>query len=131
MTAKEIEIIETGVLGPDVPVSAAAKVGDLVYVSGNIGNRHGTLELVEGGIATETRQALQHMQAALEAAGSALDRVIKVNIYIVDMAEFGALNEVYLEVFGTHRPARATVAVKELALGARVEIECVALAKSS
>ena len=129
MTAKDIEIIETGVLGPDVPVSAAAKVGDLVYVSGNIGNRHGTLELVEGGITAETRQALQHMAAALEAAGSALDRVIKVNIYIVDMAEFGALNEVYLEVFGAHRPARATVAVKELALGARVEIECVAAAK--
>ncbi len=128
MSAREVEIIETGVLGPDVPVSAAAKVGDLVYVSGNIGNRHGTLELVEGGIAAETRQALQHMGAALEASGSAVERVIKCNIYIVDMAEFGALNEVYLEVFGAHRPARATV--KELALGARVEIECVALAES-
>ena len=128
MAASEIEIIETGVLGPDVPVSAAAKVGDLVYVSGNLGNRHGTLELVEGGIAAETRQALQNMQTALAAAGSALDRVVKVNIYIFDMAEFGALNEVYLEVFGDHRPARATVAVKELGLGARVEIECVAAA---
>ena len=128
MTARDIEIIETGVLGPGVPVSAAAKVGDLVYVSGNLGNRHGTLELVEGGMAAETRQALEHMRVALEAAGSAVDRVIKVNIYIVDMAEFAALNEVYLEVFGDHRPARATVAVKELALGARVEIECVAAA---
>ncbi len=115
-------------LGDDIPVPAAAKVGDLVYVSGNIGNRHGKLELVEGGIAAETRQALQHMRAALEAAGSAVDRVIKCNIYIVDMAEFGALNEAYLEFFGAHRPARATVAVKELGLGARVEIECVALA---
>jgi len=130
MNARRVEIIETGVLGPGVPVSAAAKVGDLVYVSGNIGNRHGTLELVEGGIAAETRQALEHMRVALEAAGSAVDRVIKCNIYIVDMAEFAALNEVYLEVFGDHRPARATVAVKELALGARVEIECVALAES-
>lgn len=129
MSAKEIELIETGVFGPDVPLSAAAKVGDLVYVSGNLGNRHGTLELVEGGIAAETRQALTHMQETLEAAGSALDRVLKVNIYIVDMAEFAALNEAYLEVFAEHRPARATVAVKELALGARVEIECVAAAR--
>ncbi len=128
MSEKQVEIFETGVLGPDVPVSAAARVGDLVYVSGNIGNRHGALELVEGGIAAETRQALQHMGAALEASGSAVDRVIKCNIYIVDMAEFGALNEVYLEFFGAHRPARATVAVKELGLSARVEIECVALA---
>jgi reactive intermediate/imine deaminase len=128
MTTKEIEIIETGVLGDDIPVPAAAKVGDLVYVSGNIGNRHGKLELVEGGIAAETRQALQHMGAALEASGSSVDRVIKCNIYIVDMAEFGALNEAYLEFFGAHRPARATVAVKELGLGGRVEIECVALA---
>ena len=128
MTAKTLEIVETGALGDDVPVSAAVKFGDLVYVSGNIGNRHGSLELVEGGMAAETRQALQHMGAVLEAAGSAVDRVIKVNIYIVDMAEFAALNEAYLEFFGGHRPARATVAVKELALGARVEIECVAAA---
>ena len=94
MAAREIEIIETGLLGPDVPVSAAVKVGDLVYVSGNLGNRHGTLELVEGGIAAETRQALEHMRVALEGAGSALDQVVKVNIYIVDMAEIGALNQV-------------------------------------
>ena len=67
MTAQEIEIFETGVLGPDVPVSAAAKIGDLVYFSGNIGNRHGAPELVEGGIAAETRQALQHMTAAKSA----------------------------------------------------------------
>jgi reactive intermediate/imine deaminase len=128
MTAKELEIVETGVLGDDIPVPAAVRVGDMVYASGCIGNRHGLLELVEGGIAAETRQALRHMGAALDASGSAVDRVIKCNIYIVDMAEFGALNEAYLEFFGAHRPARATVAVKELALGARVEIECVALA---
>jgi reactive intermediate/imine deaminase len=128
MTAKELEIIETGVLGDDIPVPAAVRVGDMVYVSGCIGNRHGLLELVEGGIAAETRQALQHMGAALEASGSSVGRVIKCNIYIVDMAEFGALNEAYLEFFGAHRPARATVAVKELGLGGRVEIECVALA---
>ncbi len=89
---------------------------------------YGKLELVEGGIAAETQQALQHMREALEAAGSSIDRVVKCNIYLVDMAEFGEMNDVYGEFFGSHRPTRATVAVKELGLGGRVEIECVALA---
>lgn len=130
MTAKELEIVDTGVLGNDIPVPAAVRAGDLVYVSGCIGNEHGKLKLVEGGITAEARQALGHLHAALEAAGSAVDRVIKCNIYVVDLAEFGALNEAYLELFGAHRPARATVAVSELVLGARVEIECVALTAS-
>ena len=89
---------------------------------------YGKLELVEGGIAAETQQALQHMREALEAAGSSIDRVVKCNIYLVDMAEFGEFNDVYGEFFGSHQPTRATVAVKELGLGGRVEIECIALA---
>ncbi len=128
MTARQLELINTGVLPGDIPLSSAVKVGDLVYVSGNLGNRHGKLELVEGGVAAETRQALQNMGAILEAAGSAVDRVVKVNAYIVDMAEFGPFNDAYREFFGDHKPARATVAVKQLGLDARVEIECVALA---
>ena len=130
MAAKKLELFNTGVLGDEIPASAAVKVGDLVYVSGNIGNIHGEFELVEGGIVSETRQALQHMKNALETAGSSVERVIKCNIYIVDMAEFNDLNDVYREFFGTHKPARATVAVRELGLGGRVEIECVALADS-
>ena len=128
MTARQLELVNTGVLPGDIPLSSAVKVGDLVYVSGNLGNRHGKLELVEGGVAAETRQALQNMGAILEAAGSAVDRVVKVNAYIVDMAEFGAFNDAYRAFFGDHKPARATVAVKQLALEARIEIECVALA---
>ena len=128
MAEKEMAFFNTGVLGPEIPVSNAVKAGDLVFVGGSIGNVHGEFELVEGGIAAETEQALQHMRAALEAAGSSLDRVIKCNIYLVDMAEFGEFNEVYGTVCGSHRPTRATVAVKELGLGGRVEIECVALA---
>ena len=79
MAARQLELIDTGVLGADIPLSSAVKVGDLVYVSGNLGNLHGTLELVEGGIEPETRQALENMGAILEAAGSAVDRVVKVN----------------------------------------------------
>ena len=128
MSRREMELFDTGVLGGEIPVSSAVKVGDLVFVGGSIGNVFGKLELVEGGISAETKQALQHMRNALEAAGSSIDQVIKCNIYIVDMAEFGKFNEVYGKFFGSHRPTRATVAVKELGLGGRVEIECVALA---
>ena len=128
MVGKELELFNTGVLGEEIPVSNAVKVGDFVFVGGSIGNVFGKLELVEGGIAAETQQALQHMRDALEAAGSSIDRVIKCNIYLVNMAEFGEFNEVYGRFFGSHRPTRATVAVKELGLGGRVEIECVALA---
>ena len=67
------------------------------------------------------------MQGALEAAGSSIEQVIKCNIYLVDMAEFGEFNDVYGKFFGSHKPTRATVAVKGLGLGGRVEIECVAL----
>jgi reactive intermediate/imine deaminase len=128
MTARQVETIETYVLPGELPLSSACKVGDLVYVSGNLGNRHGTLELVEGGTGPETGQALQNMKTILEAAGSAVDRVVKVNAYIVDMADFADFNEEYRAFFGSHKPARATVAVKQLGLDARVEIECVALA---
>ena len=128
MAGIEMELFNTGVLGEEIPASNTVKVGDFVFVGGSIGNVHGKFELVGGGIAAETQQALQHMRDALKAAGSSIDRVVKCNIYLVDMAEFGELNEVYGKFFGSHKPARSTVAVKELALGGRVEIECVALA---
>jgi reactive intermediate/imine deaminase len=128
MAGMEMELFSTGVFGKEIPVSNAVKVGDFVFVGGSIGNVHGEFELVEGDVAAETRQALQHMRDALEAAGSSIDRVVKCNIYLVEMAEFGEFNDVYSEFFGSHRPTRATVAVKELGLGGRVEIECIALA---
>ncbi len=128
MVGKEMELFNTGVLGEEIPASNPVKARDFVFVGGSIGNVFGKFELVEGGIAAETQQSLQHMHDALEAAGSSIHRVIKCNIYLVDMAEFGELNEVYGKFFGSHRPTRATVAVKELGLGGRVEIECVALA---
>ena len=128
MAGKQMELFDTGVLGDAIPVSAAVKVGDLVFVGGSIGNLFGKLELAEGSIEAETQQALENMRKALEAAGTSIDRVVKCNIYLVDMAEFDAMNEVYGTFFGSHRPTRTTVAVKELGLGGRVEIECVALA---
>ncbi len=104
------------------------RVGETVYVSGNIGNPAGELSLVEGGIAAETAQALAHMEKALTAAGSSKERVVKCLVFLADMADFQAMNEAYGAFFGDHKPARSTVAVAGLAIGAKIEIECVALA---
>jgi 2-iminobutanoate/2-iminopropanoate deaminase len=127
MAGQQMELFDTGVFGDAIPASAAIKAGGFVFVGGSIGNLFGKLELAKGGVAAETQQALQNMQMALEAAGTSIDRVVKCNIYLVDMAEFDAMNDVYGKFFGTHRPTRATVVVKELGLGGRIEIECVAV----
>ena len=128
MTAQALECFTTGVLPEGLPFSSAVRVGDLVFLSGNIGNVAGGLALVEGGVAAETRQCLAHMKKGLEAAGSAVDRVAKCTVFLTDIAEFQAMNEAYAAFFGAHRPSRSTVAVKDLAAGAHVEIECIALA---
>ena len=128
MTAQALECFTTGVLPAELPFCSAVRVGDLVFVSGNIGNVAGETTLVEGGIAAETRQCLEHMKKGLEAAGSAVDRVVKCTVFLADIADFQAMNEAYAAFFGAHRPARSTVAVNALAVGAQVEIECIALA---
>ncbi len=125
--ARKLETFTTGVLPESLPFCSAVRVGETVYVSGNIGNPAGELELVEGGVGAETRQALAHMETALEAAGSSKARVVKCLVFLVDIADFQAMNEAYSAFFGGHKPARSTVAVAGLVLGAKVEIECVAL----
>ena len=124
----DLETFTTGVLPASLPFCSAVRAGATVYVSGNIGNPAGELSLVEGGIAAETRQALAHMEKALHAAGSSKERVVKCLIFLADMADFQAMNEAYEAFFGGHRPARSTVAVAGLAIGAKIEIECIALA---
>ncbi len=124
----DLETFTTGVLPASLPFCSAVRAGETVYVSGNIGNPAGELSLVEGGIVAETRQALAHMEKALDAAGSSKERVVKCLIFLADMADFQAMNEAYEAFFGGHRPARSTVAVAGLAIGAKIEIECIALA---
>ena len=116
-------------LPAELPFCSAARVGDLVFVSDNIGNVAGESTPVEGGKAAETCQCLEHMKTGLDVAGSADDRVVKCTVFLVDIADFQAMNEVYAAFFGGHRPARSTVAVNALAAGAQVEIECIALTK--
>ncbi len=125
--AQELQTFTTGVLPESLPFCSAVRVGETVYVSGNIGNPAGELRLVEGGIAAETRQALEHMEKALEDAGSSKARVVKCLVFLADMADFQAMNTVYSAFFDGHKPARSTVAVAGLAIDAKVEIECIAL----
>jgi 2-iminobutanoate/2-iminopropanoate deaminase len=84
-------------------------------------------ELVEGGITEQTRQVLANLQALLAAAGSSLERVVKTTVFLADMNEFAAMNQVYAEFFTTEQPARSTVQVARLPRDVRVEIEAVAL----
>ncbi len=110
-----------------LPFSSAVRVGDLLYLSGQIGTLPGTTELVAGGIAAEARQTLENIEAVLQYAGSDLEHVVKCTVFLVDIADYAEVNAVYAEFFAGDPPARSAVAGTGLALGARVEIECVAL----
>jgi len=110
------------------PYSQAIKAGNLVYTAGQVGLDPQVGKLIEGGIAEQTRRALDNLSAILQAAGASLQNVVKTTVFLTDMAHFGAMNEVYKEYFGGGEPpARSTVQVAGLPLGAIVEIECVAM----
>jgi len=109
-----------------LPFSEAVGIGDLLFVSGQIGNAPGTLDLVPGGIEAESRRALENMGAILERHGSSLDCVVKCTVFLADMREWPAFNEVYRSFFTHGLPARSALGASGLARGARVEIECVA-----
>ena len=102
------------------PYSAAVKVGELIFTSGQIPADPATGELAPGGIAEQTEQSLMNLSAVLEAAGSGLDQVIKTTCFLTDMADFAAFNAAYGKHFSDHKPARSTVAVKALPKGALV-----------
>ena len=109
-----------------LPFSDAVRVGDLLFVSGKIGTQPGQLKLVPGGIQPETKQTMENIRATLEAHGSSLDRVVKCTVFLADMAEWGKMNEIYVQFFPKNKPARSAMGASGLALGARVEIECIA-----
>ena len=108
------------------PFSEAVRVGDLLFLSGMLGNRPCTSELAPGGIGPETRQTLENIRDAIRRHGGSMDRVAKCTVFLADIAEWGAMNAVYVEFFPTNRPARSALGASGLALGARVEIECIA-----
>ena len=125
---RKIESFRLAALPDALPFASAVRAGGLVHVSGQIGHRPGEIQLVEGGLAAEARQALDYMRQALELAGSSLDDVLKCTVFFADMRDFQAFNEIYRTYFPNRLPARSGVEVRGLALGARIEIECVALA---
>lgn len=110
----------------NLPFSEAVRVGNMLYLSGQIGTLPGTTNLAPGGIQAETRQTMENIKAVLEANGSSLDRVVKVTVMLADIAEWPALNEVYVTYFPNNKPARSAFAGSGLAFNARCEIEVIA-----
>jgi len=105
-------------VGPYTPI---VRAGDWLVVSGQIGAVEG--KLVEGGMREQLLQVLKNLRGLLEGEGSSLDQVVKCTVFLTHMSDFAAMNEIYVSAFGDHRPARSAVAVKELPLGALIEIE--------
>jgi 2-iminobutanoate/2-iminopropanoate deaminase len=110
------------------PYSQAIVAGGLVFTAGQVALDPKTMELVAGDVQAQTERVFANLTAVLQAAGSGLDRVVKATVFLADMADFAAMNEVYAKSFGNHRPARSTVAVRTLPKNAKVEIDLVALA---
>jgi len=111
--------------GPPRPFSPAVKANGFIFLSGQVGT-DSTGRLVTGGIQPETRQAMSNIRDVLARSGSSMDKVMKCTVFILDMAEWPAMNEVYVTFFKGPPPARSAAGASGLALGARVEIECIA-----
>ena len=120
MTRESITSPKAAAVGP---YSHGILAGGFAFLSGQTPLDPATGKLLEGDIAAQTRRTLANLGAVLEAAGLGFDDVVECNVFLVDMADFAAMNAVYAEVFGDHRPARSTVAVSGLPAGALVEIE--------
>ncbi len=109
------------------PYSQAVRTGNLVFCSGQIPIDPATGEFVSNDVAEQTRQVLKNLSAVLEAAGTDLNNVVKTTVFLADMNDFTAMNEIYEEFFSDNKPARATVQAARLPRDARVEIECIAV----
>ena len=122
------EIISTdkapGAIGP---YSQAVKAGNMVFCSGQIPIDPATGEFVSSDVTEQTEQVFTNLKAVLEAAGASLENVVKTTVFLADMGEFAAMNEVYSRHFTENKPARATVQAARLPRDARVEIECIAV----
>ena len=118
-----------GAEGSNLPFSEAVRVGDMLYLSGQLGFPPGSKELVQGGVQAETEQVLRNIRTILERHGSSMDRVVKCTVFLADIAEWPSMNEVYTTYFPENPPARSALAAKGLAFDARVEVECMAVVK--
>ncbi len=122
-----VEYLNSGKVVPaTLPFSEAVRVGNTLYLSGQVGSRPGTMQLVAGGIREQARQALENIKTSLEANGYGMGDVVKCTVMLADIAEWAAFNEVYRTFFSAPYPARSALGANGLALGARVEVECIA-----
>jgi 2-iminobutanoate/2-iminopropanoate deaminase len=123
-----VEHLNSGKVYPtNVPLSEAVKVDDTLYLSGQIGVKPGKLELVAGGLKEEGRQTLENLRTTLEAHGYSLRDVVKCTVMLADIAKWGEFNEIYKTFFSAPYPARSALGTSGLALGAQVELECIAV----
>ncbi len=123
-----LEKVQTGEAPAAIgPYSQAIVHGGLVFTAGQIPLDPASMQMVEGDVAAQTERVMKNLSAVLEAAGASLGTVVKTTVFLADMNDFGAMNEVYGRWFGEHAPARSTVQAARLPRDARVEIECVAV----
>lgn len=123
-----VQYLDSGkILPPGLPFSEAVRVGDTLYLSGQIGVVPGSLKLAPGGMQAEARQTLENIRTTLEAHGLTMRDVVKCTVMLADMSQWGAFNEVYRTFFTAPYPARSALGANGLALGAQVEVECVAV----
>lgn len=113
------------------PYSQAVVYNGMAYLSGQIPLDPATGQLIEGGIATQTQRVLENLKAVLTACGSSLDNVVKTTVFLKDMGEFPAMNEVYAQYFSVNPPARSTVQAAKLPRDVSVEIDCIAIVSGS
>jgi reactive intermediate/imine deaminase len=110
----------------NLPFSESVRVGQVVFLSGQIGSKPDGTGLVKGGIKAQTRQTLLNIQSTLNGQGLGLQDIVKCTVFLADMKEWSKMNEVYIEMFKNHRPARSAFGVNGVALGGALEMECIA-----
>jgi 2-iminobutanoate/2-iminopropanoate deaminase len=125
----KVEFLNSGKVYPaGVPLAEAVRVGDTLYLSGQIGIQPGTLNLVPGGIREEAKQTMTNIKTTLEAHGYTLRDVVKCTVMLADISKWGDFNDVYKSFFTEPYPARSAIGANGLAIGAQVEVECIAVA---
>lgn len=131
ISSSDIKHLNSGKILPDnLPLSEAVRIDNTLYLSGQIGTIPGTLKLTQGGIREEARQTMDNIKTILEEHGSSMNNVIKCLVMLTDLSEWPQFNEVYKEYFSKPYPARSAFGVNNLALGAQLEVECVAYTDS-
>lgn len=121
------EFLDSGkVYPPNVPLSEAVRVDNTLLLSGQIGIQPGTLKLVPGGLVAESKQTMENLKTTLEAHGYAMSDVVKCTVMLADISRWGEFNDIYKSYFKPPFPARSALGVSGLAIGAQVEVECIA-----